>query len=82
MLVDYTMVLDRLGVSIHSLTEQGVECVVKVTTAGGVMGDGSGDPSFWLQLLRKCGAMARASTVAVSIRIVGGLCLLKVLKNI
>jgi hypothetical protein len=68
MLVDYTTVLDRPGVSVHSPAQQGVKRVVKVTTASGVMGDGSSDPSFRL-LLRKCGAVARASTIIVSIGI-------------
>jgi hypothetical protein len=67
MLVDYTTILNWPGVSIYSLAQQGVECVMKVTTTSGVMGDGSGDPSFWLLLLRKRGAMARAATIIVSI---------------
>jgi hypothetical protein len=48
MLVDYTTILDRPGVPVESLVQQGVECVVEVTTASGVTGDGSGDPSFRL----------------------------------
>jgi hypothetical protein len=50
-LVDYTMVLDRPGVSVKSPTQQGVESVVKVRTMSDVTSDGSGNPSFWLLLL-------------------------------
>jgi hypothetical protein len=39
-------------VPLESPTQQGVECVVEVTTASGVTGDGSGDPSLRLLLLR------------------------------
>jgi hypothetical protein len=52
MLVDYTTILDRPGVPVEGLAQQGVECVVEVTTASGVTGDGSGDPSFRLLRLR------------------------------
>ena len=69
MLVDYTTVLDRPGVSVHSPAQQSVECVVKVTTTSGVTSDGSNDLSFWLLLLRKHGDVARAATIVVSIRI-------------
>jgi hypothetical protein len=69
MLVDYTTVLDRPGVSVHSPAQQGVEHVVKVTTVSGVTGDGSGDPTFRLLLLKKHGDVSRAFFVVVSVRI-------------
>ena len=50
-LVDYTMVLDRPSVSVEGPTQQGVESVMEVTTTGGVMSDGSGNPSLRLLLL-------------------------------
>jgi hypothetical protein len=56
-LVDYTMILDRPGVLVESLAQQGVECVVEVTTASGVTGDGSGDPSLRLLRLRGLSAV-------------------------
>jgi hypothetical protein len=67
MLVDYIAVLDRPSVLIEGPTQQGVESIVEMTTASGVMSDGSGDPSFWLLLLRRLRAMARTTTVIVSI---------------
>jgi hypothetical protein len=46
MLEDYTMVLDRLGVSVEGPMQQGIESVVEVTPASGVTSDGSSDPSL------------------------------------
>jgi hypothetical protein len=70
MLVDYTIVLDGPSVSIEGPTQQGVESVVKMTTTSGVTSDGSSDPSFRLQLLRKLCAVPRTATVVVvSIRV-------------
>jgi hypothetical protein len=46
MLVDYSTVLGRPGVPLKSLTQQLIKCIMEVTTAIGVMGDGSGDPSL------------------------------------
>jgi hypothetical protein len=72
MLVDYTMVLDGPGVSVESPTQQGVESVVEVTPASGVVSDGSSDPSLWLLLLRELHVVARTATsvvVVVSIRV-------------
>jgi hypothetical protein len=69
MLVDYTTILDRPGVSVHSPAQQGVERVMKVTTASGVTGDGSSDPSFQFLVLRKRGAVARAATVVIFVGI-------------
>ena len=51
-LVDYTTILDRPGVPVEGLAQQGGECVVEVTTTSGVTGDGSSDPSFRLLRLR------------------------------
>jgi hypothetical protein len=48
MLVDYTTVLDRLGVSVEGPTQQGIESIVEVTPTSGVTGDGSSDPSLQL----------------------------------
>jgi hypothetical protein len=45
MLVDYTMVLDRPGVSVEGPTQQGIESVVEVTPTSNVTSDGSSDPS-------------------------------------
>jgi hypothetical protein len=50
-LVDYTVVLDRPSVFVKGLTQQGVESVVEMTTARSITSDGSGNPSFRLQLL-------------------------------
>jgi hypothetical protein len=73
MLVDYTTILDRRSVPVKSTTQQGIESVVEVTPASGVMSDGSSDPSLWLQLLRELRVMARTATgvviVSVSIRV-------------
>jgi hypothetical protein len=65
MLVDYTMVLDGPSVSVEGPTQQGVESVVEVTPASGVMSDGSSDPSLRLWLLRELRAMARTATGGV-----------------
>jgi hypothetical protein len=65
MLIDYTTVLDGPSVTIEAPTQQGVESVVEMTTASSVMSDGSGDPSFWLLLLRKLHDVARTATVVV-----------------
>jgi hypothetical protein len=71
MLVDYTTVLDGPSVSVEGPTQQGVESVVEVTPASGVMSDGSSDPS--LQLLRELRAVAGTATgiviVSVSFRV-------------
>jgi hypothetical protein len=73
MLVDYTTVLDRPGVSVEGPTQQGVESVVKVTPASGIVSDGSNDPSLWLLLLRELRVVARTATsvvvVSISIRV-------------
>jgi hypothetical protein len=45
MLVDYTTVLDRPGVSVEGPTQQGIESVVEVTPASSVTSDGSSDLS-------------------------------------
>jgi hypothetical protein len=50
-LVDYTMVLDRLSVSVESSMQQGVESVVEVKPASGVTSDGSSNPPLRLRLL-------------------------------
>jgi hypothetical protein len=68
MLVDYTTVLDRPCVSGEGPTQQGIESIVEVSPASGVMSDGSSDPSLRLRLLRKLRAMARTATgVIISI---------------
>ncbi len=73
MLVDYTMVLDGPSVSVEGPTQQGVESVVEVTPASGVVSDGSSDPSLWLWLLRELRVVARTATdvvvVSVSVRV-------------
>jgi hypothetical protein len=73
MMVDYTTILDRIGVSIEGPTQQGIESVVEVTPPSSVMSDGSSDPSLWLLLLRELRVMARTATgvivVSVSIRV-------------
>jgi hypothetical protein len=46
MLVDYTTLLDRPGVSVEGLTQQGVESIVEVTTTSGITSDRSDDPSL------------------------------------
>jgi hypothetical protein len=65
MLVDHTAVLDGPSVSIKGSMQQGVESVVEMTTASGITSDRSGDPSFWLLLLRKLCVVARTATVVV-----------------
>jgi hypothetical protein len=76
MLVDYTTVLNRPGVSVEGPTQQGIESIVEVTPASSVTSDGSSDPSLWLRLLRALHAVARTATgviivivVSVSIRV-------------
>jgi hypothetical protein len=73
MLVDYTTVLDRLGVSVEGPTQQGIESVVEVTPTSGVMSEGSSNPSIRLQLLRELRVVARTTTdivvVSVSVRV-------------
>jgi hypothetical protein len=70
MLVDHITVLDGPSVTVEGLTQQGVESVVEMATASGVMIDRSGDPSFWLRFLRKLCVVARTATVVVvSVRV-------------
>jgi hypothetical protein len=73
MLVDYTTVLDGLSVLIECPTQQGVESVVEVTPASGVVSDGSSDPSLQFLLLRELRVVARTVTsivvVFVSVRV-------------
>jgi hypothetical protein len=73
MLVDYTTILDILGVSDEGPTQQGVKSVVEVTPASCVMSDGSRDPSLRLLLLRELRVVARTTTgvvvVSVSVRV-------------
>jgi hypothetical protein len=73
MLVYYTTVLNRPCVSVEGPMQQGVESVVEVTPASGVMSDGSSDPSLWLRLLRELRVVARTATgvvvVSVSVRV-------------
>jgi hypothetical protein len=72
MLVDYTTVLDRPGVSVEGPTQQGIESVVEVTPASSVTSDGSSDPSIRLWLLRKLRVVAQTATsvvVSVSVRV-------------
>jgi hypothetical protein len=71
MLVDYTMLLDGPSVSVEGLTQKGIESVVEVTPASGVMSDGSSDPSLQLRLLRELRAVARTATgiVVVSVSV-------------
>jgi hypothetical protein len=73
MLVDYTTILDGPGVSVEGPMQQGVESVVKVTPASGVMSDGSSDPSLRLLLLRALRVVARTATdivvLSVSVRV-------------
>jgi hypothetical protein len=73
MVVDYTTVLDRPGVSVEGPTQQGIESVVEVTPASGVTSDGSSDPSLRLRLLRELCDVARTATgvvvVSVSVRV-------------
>jgi hypothetical protein len=67
MLVNYTTVLDRPSVSVECLTQQGVESIVEVTPASGVVSDGSSDPSLRLLLLRELRVVARTATGVVSV---------------
>jgi hypothetical protein len=71
MLVDYTTILDRSSVSVEGPTQQGVESIVEVTPASGVVSDGSSDPSLRLLVLRELRAMVRTATdvVVVSVRV-------------
>jgi hypothetical protein len=73
MLVDYTTVLDRLGVSVKGPTQQGIKSVVEVTPSSSVTSDGSSDPPLRLWLLRALRAVARTVTgvvvVSVSVRV-------------
>jgi hypothetical protein len=69
MLVDYTTVFDRPGVSVKGLTQQGIESIVEVTPASFVTCDGSSDPSIRLGLLRKLYAMARTATGVVVVSV-------------
>jgi hypothetical protein len=71
MLVDYTMVLDRLSVSVEGRTQQGVESVMEMTPACGVTSVGSSDPSRRLLLLRELCVVAQTATgvVVVSVRV-------------
>ena len=73
MLVDYTMVLEGLSVSVEGPTQQGIESVMKVTPASSVTSDGSSDPPLRLQLLRELCAVARTATsvvvISVSVRV-------------
>jgi hypothetical protein len=66
MLKDNTAILARPSAPVECLAQQGVERVMEVTPASGVTGDGSGNPSFQLLLLRKVGVVARAA-VATSV---------------
>jgi hypothetical protein len=69
MLVDYTTVLDRPGVSVEGPMQQGIESVVEVTPASGVMSDGSSDPSLRLRLLRELCVVARTATDVVVVSV-------------
>jgi hypothetical protein len=51
MLEDNTTILDGPSVPVECLAQQGVERIVEVTPASGVMSDGSGNPSLQLLLL-------------------------------
>jgi hypothetical protein len=61
MLVDYTTILDRPGVSVEGPTQQGIESVVEVTPTSSVTSDGSSDPSLRLWLLQALRAVARTA---------------------
>jgi hypothetical protein len=73
--VDYTTVLDGPSVSVEGPTQQGVESIMEVTSASGVMSVGSSDPYLRLWLLRALCAVARTATgvvvvsVSVSVRV-------------
>jgi hypothetical protein len=51
MLEDNTAILDRPGMPVKCLAQQGVERVMEVTPMSGIMSDGSSNPSLWLLLL-------------------------------
>jgi hypothetical protein len=51
MLEDNTTILDGPIALVECLAQQGVERVVKVTPASGIMSDGSSNPSFQFLLL-------------------------------
>jgi hypothetical protein len=65
MLVDYTTILDRPGVSVEGPTQQGIESIVEMTPASSVMSDGPRDPPLRLWLLRAIRAVARTDTGVV-----------------
>jgi hypothetical protein len=65
MLVDHTTILNGPSVSVEGPTQQGVESIMKMTTASGVTSDGLGDPSFRLLLLQELRAMTQTATVVV-----------------
>jgi hypothetical protein len=73
MLVDYTTVLDGPSMSVEGPTQQGIESVVEVTPASGVMSDGSSDPPLRLRLLRELRVVARTTTgvvvISISVRV-------------
>jgi hypothetical protein len=50
-LEDNTMILDRPGMPVKCLAQQGVKRVVEVIPASGVTSDGSSNPSLRLLLL-------------------------------
>jgi hypothetical protein len=55
---------------VHSPAQQGVKCIMKVASASVVTSDGPSDPSLRHLLLKKCGVVARTTTViVVAIRI-------------
>jgi hypothetical protein len=65
MLVDYTTILDRPGVSVEGPTQQGIKSVVEVTPTSGVMSDEYSDPPLRLRLLRTLRVMALTATGVV-----------------
>jgi hypothetical protein len=71
MLVDYTTILDRPGVSVEGPTQHGIESVVEVTPTSSVTSDGSSDPSLRLRLLQALRTVAQTTTgvVVVSVRV-------------
>jgi hypothetical protein len=64
-MVDYTTVLNGPSVSVEGPTQQGIKSVVEMTTASGVMRDGSSNPSLRLLLLRELHVVARTVTIVV-----------------
>jgi hypothetical protein len=68
-LEDNTAILDGPSASVECVSQQGVERVVEVTPASGVMSDGSSNPSLQLLLLQKVGAVARATIVTSIIEV-------------